>query len=695
MSELYVPVDGVGDSDLLSSTTYPSFEKGNAGRQNMQWRPRSAPKNMSRTPSPFLGFLNRKGNHQQDDAGLRRTKDVDTESTEKMYSVEGTAVGIHTSHHDIALPSRSALGTPNSSKESTNGSENGGPPPLTREEFEALPLAIQRKYFSTLERLRFAQESTDVDGIYNHYDDITSHKSKRRKHGQKRSAPDPRPFRDSHATTGTDGSWFLNVPERPKNGRLTREEQCELVKHMRASVILDAADEAIYNLRHKNSNRALTPSSSDIDWSTPTLLTRRGSLDSMASNMMRTKAIGQGDPARESLYESFRWLDEEDDLDLRLFLDDYHANLREELPLTSKNRQPSFRRHLSISKLPFGRPSFSSTRTDAKDATGRESPVPSLATTQHQTSPFEHARRRSHTMSLRRHGYSESLPAIDPGAAHYQDPEARLKLRVYLASPQKFDEAIEFGFPATDAVETPPTVQHRRSVLKKRQSRQNLNDDTDNMHTFLDDGDDDDDLSDEDADADADGAGVDFNDDASSISELDSPKTPQLGGLTPPPGHHRPTRVSTEPLHQAAVRGMRPQMPVNDSLYAAIPASSREMTLRMTLTRPDLRADDDLIYGWQAQQQQQQHHHQASGNGRKSPSNALRDEASFGAAGVGGATTTTTCTGQPPVSYLGQGRPPKDTIEAILTGNDHHYGPEAAGGDKNFMKRIFNRVRRS
>lgn len=69
---------------------------------------------------------------------------MDTDSTEKLYSVDGTAVGVHTSHHDIT-PARSALGTPNSSKESTIGSENGGPPPLTREEFEALPLAIQRK----------------------------------------------------------------------------------------------------------------------------------------------------------------------------------------------------------------------------------------------------------------------------------------------------------------------------------------------------------------------------------------------------------------------------------------------------------------------------------------------------------------------------------------------------------------------
>lgn len=144
MSELYVPIDGVGDSDLLS--TYSSLPGGNATKPNMPWRPRSAPKNMSRTPSPFLGFLNKKGNHhQQDDLVLRKARDMDTDSTEKMYGAEGAPTGFHASYHDITLPARSALGTPNSSKESTSGSENGGPPPLTREEFEALPLAIQRK----------------------------------------------------------------------------------------------------------------------------------------------------------------------------------------------------------------------------------------------------------------------------------------------------------------------------------------------------------------------------------------------------------------------------------------------------------------------------------------------------------------------------------------------------------------------
>ncbi|KKY38442.1 hypothetical protein UCDDA912_g01760 [Diaporthe ampelina] len=504
------------------------------------------------------------------------------------------------------------------------------------------------RYFSTLERLRFAQESTDVDDIYNHYDDITSHKNKRRKHTSKRSTPDPYVIRDSLSTAVSDSSWFLNHPDKTRKTQLSRQEQCELVRQLRASVILDAADEAIYKLRHKTSNLTLTPTP-EIDCSTSTLSTRRGSFDSLTDAMAQSQAASREDPARESLYESFRWLDEEEDLDLRLFLDDYHANLREELPHATKSRRPSFRRHLSISKRPFGQPT--------------------------QSNAPQHAQRLSRTLSLmnprHQHVRSESLTGIDPGAAHYQDPEARLKLRVYLASPQKFDEAIEFGFPATDSVQAPSTLSDRRSMVRKRQSRLQLKDDSaDHMRSFLDDGDDED-LSDDDDD-----------DDASSISDPDSPRTPHMGGLTPPPGHHRPTRVLTDPLQTAQRGGLAVREP-NDA-YAQIPANSREMTLRMTLTRPDLRADDEQIYGWQAAQQAAY----LPAAGRKSQqSNAARgDEQSQ--------PNLPMLQPQGP-SYMSQGRTPKESIEAILTGTDH-WSPEVApGGDKGFMKRIFNRVRRA
>ncbi|KAI3401738.1 hypothetical protein diail_9402 [Diaporthe ilicicola] len=675
------------------SLNLPPSSHSNGSRAHL--RPRSAPKNLSRSSNPFAGLWGRKGQNQnqpqqqQDDVlvGKMGAVSLDSGAHGKRISDDSAAVEVHEGR---TTPPWSASGTPNGlkdAKEPANASEGGGPPPLTREEFEALPLAIQRKYFSTLERLRFAQESTagEVDDIYNHYDDISSHKNKRRKHLSKRSAPDPYATRDSLSTAVSDSSWFLNHPERVGKTQLSRQEQCELVKHLRASVILDAADEAIYKLRHKPSNLTLTPTP-EIDCSTSTLSTRRGSFDSLTDAMAQSQAASREDPARESLYESFRWLDEEEDLDLRLFLDDYHANLREELPHVTKSRRPSFRRHLSISKRPFGMNAASGSQSDARDSdTAPASPSHNTTLPQHQqqnSTALQHSQRLSRTLSLmspRQHVRSESLTGIDPGAAHYQDPEARLKLRVYLASPQKFDEAIEFGFPATDSVQAPSTLSNRRSVVRKRQSRLQLKDDSaEHMRSFLDDGDDED-LSDDD------------DDDASSISDPDSPRTPHMGGLTPPPGHHRPIRVSTDPLHQATTqRGgqfltARAREP-NDA-YAQIPANSREMTLRMTLTRPDLRADDEQIYGWQAAQQAAY-----LPAGRKSQQSngarAVEDQAQL-------LQHPSQQQQQQSPTHMSQGRTPKESIEDILTGTDH-WSPEAgAGSDRGFMKRIFNRVRRA
>lgn len=264
-----------------------------------------------------------------------------------------------------------------------------------------------------------------------------------------------------------------------------------------------------------------------------------------------------------SLYESFRWLEEDEELDLRLYLDDYHINLRQEVPLLSKSHRPTFRRHLSVSKLPFGRLSTSHARPeDSNEAVNTTVTGDGFST---------HGRRRSRALSLispSKQAMVETPPLFDPATTHYQDPEARMKLRVYLASPQKFDEAIEFGFPSMDDIHGTQDHQTKRS-----KSRQQMLDDADNYCTFLEDGDDDDN----------DDALSTFTDGVST-NDPDSPRTPDL---TDKPPALRPIR-----LLQDQAMGTRGD-------YAQAPASSREMTLRMTLTRPDLRANEDQIYGWQ------------------------------------------------------------------------------------------------
>lgn len=355
------------------------------------------------------------------------------------------------------------------------------------------------------------------------------------------------------SVTSDEASWFLTLPDKIKNKEYSREEQVVLAARLRESVILDAADEAIYrarrasrNLLEPGSSRPPTPSS-DIDSAGPNI--QEESTSNMAAAM----------------YESFRWMDEEEDLDLKLVLDNYHANLDGVvIPTPHSIRRPSFRRQMSITKMPFGRSSFSSQPRSPKF----EAPV------------NNHIRTRSRTMSLiqPKHAPKGSVATIDPNAAHYQDPEARLKLRVYLASPQKFDEAIEFGFPSLDGVtdgadkENTPPSHESRDVLRVKRSfgmekgQSFLSDDTLSL----------------------------FDDDVSMV-DPESPLTPrdirQLGSA-----ESKGSKTSDDFSHLGINKPMLVKQP--DS-YAHSMAGGREMTLRMTLTRPDLRADESTIYGWQ------------------------------------------------------------------------------------------------
>ncbi|KAH6854500.1 hypothetical protein B0I37DRAFT_336490 [Chaetomium sp. MPI-CAGE-AT-0009] len=457
----------------------------------------------------------------------------------------------------------------------------GGAPQMTREEFEALPLAIQRKYFSTLERLRFAQESGLVDGISQHYDDISHFKDIR----QARNSSDHLGGRSRHESGFEfDSSTCDSSPLCADQPEATQEvELCRPTVRRRDSVIFDAADEAVYKLNQQAGRRTR---SSTVDSLTPPLSPARHSMDSHDGfrNHIDRPADGH---VPKSFYDSFRWLDEEEDLDLRLFLDDYHANLREGTPTTKQ--RPSFRRTMSISKIPFGRrSSVSSVRPISKDVMTPTSPIHSP--TASISNGLTHARRKSRALSLitPKHAAHPSITAFDPAAAHYQDPEARLKLRVYLASPQKFDEAVEFGFPSADVMSPAPAANADNTGLDG-QPKQKLADASSNMHTFLADHDDDDDLS-------------LYSDHATSLGDPDSPKTPE-------PVEQRPVTSRHGRVASADVLGARgygrttPEGP----FYVQAPAASREMTLRMTLTRPDLRAHEDEMYGWQQKAVYQQH----------------------------------------------------------------------------------------
>ena len=250
--------------------------------------------------------------------------------------------------------------------------------------------------------------------------------------------------------------------------------------------------------------------------------------------------------------------------------------------------------------------------------------------------PQPHARRKSRALSLisPRHGAHNSVTSIDPDAAHYQDPEAREKLRLYLGSSQKFDEALAYGFPSNDRA----LPRASSEPLRRRQSGQVLVGGGEKVETF-------------------------YSDDHSStysegfsVADPDTPMTPRT-----------PERLGAKQQTAPPEEGQGPRRTATAGTLDG-PFGSREMTLRMTLTRPDLRACEDQIYGWQQKTANPR-------SSRMSQASVWRDEFPFGGGGY------TTGAGQP-----------KENYERFFT--DLDYATTAPAGDGNAVKRLWQRVRR-
>ena len=291
------------------------------------------------------------------------------------------------------------------------------------------------------------------------------------------------------------------------------------------SIIVDAADEAIYRMG-RHANRSLD-----------TLDSRRSSGSGFRNSIYDRDAMN----TVEEIRKSFGWLDEDGALDLRLdefYCSDSNKFETDPTPLRSFHKRTlslsgkTCRTHSSTSSVPtIGRPSLGSRRPTSRG------------------------------MNVARHqpSFSQSINSMDTDAAYYQDPEARLKLRVYLASPQKFDEAVEFGFPSTAESKGFSKVRPRTATIRKVESE------IDNLPS-----------------KEGDNPFNDFGNVSMAVGDvMDYQKMRELEDQ--PPSTVMPSRVS------------------NVSAFDPYPHASpgnREMTLRMTLTRKDLRADENELYGW-------------------------------------------------------------------------------------------------
>lgn len=355
----------------------------------------------------------------------------------------------------------------------------------------------------------------------------------------------PRPSTDAFIMSQVDAEWFLNLPETIKRKHFTREEQLLLTASAGVtrcrSIIVDAAEETLLRLKKSSNNSKVS-------------IATHSSMDAETETTERSKEIDQ----------SFRWMEDEGSLELKL--DDYHKSLKE----TDKQARPrrlSFRKTLaipvkhgkseSIAVSSTAPKSSSSSRRQSLSIIGRRGMSQSISFSRQTPSPF--------------HISSES----EPTPTYYQDPEARLKLRVYLASPQKFDEAVEFGFPAS-------TPDPARSRPETAATVRKVDETYYQERSFL------------------------INDDKGACEEMEVPPHVRVeealdtGDLP----EKVPHMLSNRSWENYDLNGTRPSLSTArprtlGDHYPHVSASNREMTLRMTLTRPDLRADEKLLYGWQ------------------------------------------------------------------------------------------------
>ncbi|KAF2754278.1 hypothetical protein EJ05DRAFT_154868 [Pseudovirgaria hyperparasitica] len=445
----------------------------------------------------------------------------------------------------IRIPKR---GWPNSSAMSK-------PALLTEAEYEALPPSIQRKYFSSLERLRIAEHTAQQQ-------QQTKSRPLARFPGPvvvtKTSSPTtsrPRPWtqrgnsrvRKSHSLqrdctiSHAEAQWFLSLPEKVRRQQFSREEQ-----------VLLAGGLDTYYLDHLNekSGQPVTAverhHDCDLDYESDPLSEKRGCLTNRHSSHLLRK-------------DSFTKDNSE------LVCIDAMAPSPE--VMTQRPRRSSMRRTMS---------STSVTLSPLRQST---SSTPSVQSSFGSRRPLLRPRAQSHAMPAL---LDTGRTSVDGPAKHYQDPDARQKLKTYLGSAQKFDEAIEFGFPSTHTEEPAPSkVETVSSGLVSYDVANFLRDEVLScMESYA--GDQSDRAS--------------ARSEADTEGDLDSPVTPSDFAHL---GFRHGGRSNFSSLDSSGLPPSWPNLkPYPQDAQQDLFSGAREMTLRMTLTRPDLRANEEELYGW-------------------------------------------------------------------------------------------------
>ena len=285
----------------------------------------------------------------------------------------------------------------------------------------------------------------------------------------------------------------------------------------------------------------------------------------------------------DSMMDELRWMDDQD-IDLRL--DDYHIHvIQASSPRKSwsSHRRPSFRRDLTSSIPPSS--SGTATASHIQPSSRLVTPIEDSFPASYPSSPMADHRRRETPNFLPIHQNRASTDSST--TRHYLDLEARTQVRLWLASPSNFDEAVEFGFlPLEDSKEPSISIQDRPALSTHRFKTAPAS-----PQTFFDDS-----------------SPSVFNafdcpeddEDSTSLPDLDMPGTPSDAAFADT--HRLPTTSSSTTTSKSPF-SKPPSLDCPSELqtslkpklrYLAPEAGERHMTLRMTLTRPDLRDKEDV-----------------------------------------------------------------------------------------------------
>lgn len=346
------------------------------------------------------------------------------------------------------------------------------------------------------------------------------------------------------ATVSEDqAAWFLSLPDKVKRQHFSKEEQTLLT--YRCETALDkmapkAEQESAqdfcrrrltrrFEQEHTNKPRRRTsaPASVCVD---DKFLAEVAQADAQ-------KAIEDGNDDGED--------NEEDKMRTLSLYSRRHSvatvrNSAPAVPIIPPAQIRSFRRSFALKPLPLPAPILA--------------PVPS---------PGFFKEQKPARLSRRTTQHSISLPLASPTEAkHYQDPEVRQALRSH-TSPKLFDEALEYGFPAPPTVQPVPKDASRKGKAKKKQSPQ--------AHVL---------------EADR-SSSLTSSSTANSLDKTCPSTPPESADFTEPAVANMDTSSEANSGPQTSHLLHRRAMTADH--YRTPSFANREMTLRMTLTRPILR----------------------------------------------------------------------------------------------------------